>query len=965
MKKIYTLAIGILMLAGFAAYAPAAHAAFNDGTAGGPDCPTTMVANVNNNTPKSNYCWPSTVTAAPGDVVNAIIYYHNTSSDTAHNVTVRLSPRTAGASSAQTFTGSITSDAGGASGSGTVTISTPQTVTFGTVTWYKDQSYSTTPLPGGQTGAELFSSGLNLGDVPGWADCPISGTVRNAFCHQGWLMVSYQVGRTAVVTPCNLSINANPTSVSYNGSSTVSWTSSNCTNVTVNGPGISSNQTSGSQSTGALTTSATYTATGYGTDGTLVRQQAFVSVGSMSLPCTVSITASPTVVTSGGFSTLSWNSTNCTSIAISGPNVSISNTQFAGSTSTGSLYSTATYTISGNGTGGSATPQSVTVTVNPVVLQPCTVTGALTANPTSVNSGNSSTVSWSTSNCSSVSVTGPGISSSLSSGSQNTGPLYSTATYTLTATGTNTVTQQAVVTVNSVVTSNCAINSFYASPTQVNSGSSSTLYWSTSGCTNVYVSGPGVNSSAYSNSISIGPIYNTNTYTITASSSANTLTQTVTVTAFNNQNNTPPTVTTLAATNQGTNSATLNGYINSNNGSCGYSCGSTYTTYYFQYGTSQYSMNSQTPTQSLAGNSGNVSAYVSNLLPNTTYYFQVIGSNSYGSNYGGTLSFVTTGNTNYTALSAVTSLATNVTSSSARLNGFITGTATGPVTTYFEYGTSPSLGYQTGVQNVSTNLLTNYFDVINTSPNTTYYYRIVAASGGQTYPGSTVSFTTPSVATVPPVVITRVISGSGGGSAYISLSITDQSVSFLPGDSISYLVTYQNISSVTLSNAVLNVILPTGVTYRQSSQGVLTTNNTVAVALGTLLPGAQGTVSIQAVTDVNIVPGNNFVTTATLAFTTPSNAQDSAIAYVLNTVGSRNNLAGLALFGYGFFPNTLFGWILLLGLLLILILIARYFYHRANAQRQAVAPVTHVHYDTVAPGQNGMNGGYPGNNLPH
>jgi hypothetical protein len=168
---------------------------------------------------------------------------------------------------------------------------------------------------------------------------------------------------------------------------------------------------------------------------------------------------------------------------------------------------------------------------------------------------------------------------------------------------------------------------------------------------------------------------------------------------------------------------------------------------------------------------------------------------------------------------------------------------------------------------------------------------------------------------------------------------------------------------------VLNVILPTGITFRSSSQGVLTTNNTVAADLGTLVPGAQGTIIIQAVADMNVLPGNTLVTTATIAFTAPYNAQDSAVAYVLNNVVNRNSLTGLALFGYGFFPSTLLGWILLIGLIIILLLIARYFYHRGEADRRMAAPaVNHVHYDTPAPRANTSHddhGSYHGNNLPH
>ncbi len=878
MKKIYAYAFGVLMLAGAAALVPTTHASaavFND-NAFGIDCPTVAVANATRGTaPDSNGCWGTMSTAGANDVVNAVIYYHNNGTDTAHNVVARLSPQSAGISSTQIFSGSISaSNAPTVTGSGSINISPAENITFGTVKWYKDKNLSApTPLPGGQTGAELFSSGLNLGDVLPYTDCAVVGGVRDAACHEGWLMVSYRVGAAVASSTCQISITPAVSSVPQNGSTTISWTSNGCTNFSISGPGISSTAPVGTnQPTGALTTNATYTATGYSSNGQQVSQQAVVNV---STPATCQITSAsgPGSVSTGSTATLIWTTTNCTSITVAGSNVS-----------------------------------------------------------------------YTTSNLSQV-----------QSGSTVTGIMNSAVTYTVTATnGSTTDTRYVTVTPNG---GNTCTASITASQTQVQPGQTVQLNWSTtSGCTSVLVSGPnGTISTALFGPQSV-TVNNTATYTITASGT-NSSYASVTVTTGNNS---ALSATTNSATNVTANSATLNGYIYNNGSNCSYSCGNN-GTYYFQYGTSQYGLTSQTPTQTFFNNSGPVSANVNNLLSNTTYYFQLVATNGYSTVYGGTLSFVTTGNSS--SVTALTLLATNVTSTSVRLNGLVATSGAAYGTTYFEYGTSPSMTRQTSAQNIANGSSTNYFDTIATSPNTTYYYRIAASVGGQMYYGSTISFTTPGATAAPVVVTTRVI-GTGGGSAYVSLSITDQPQNVTPGDVIMYTVTYQNISGSILSNAILNVILPTGVTFRQASQGLLTTNNTVAATLGTLLPNAGGTITITAVADLGVTVGSTLVTTATLAFTTPSNAQDSAIAYVLNNVGMQNNLAGLALFGNGFFPTSLLGWILLLGILLILILIARYFYHRADANRR-VAPAVQYYAQAPAPGPQAPQGGYQGDHLPH
>ncbi len=75
---------------------------------------------------------------------------------------------------------------------------------------------------------------------------------------------------------------------------------------------------------------------------------------------TVSLTASPSSVASGGFSTLTWTSANAT--ACTGSGAWSSSLPLSGSVSTGALTATATYALQCTGTGGTATA-GATVTV--------------------------------------------------------------------------------------------------------------------------------------------------------------------------------------------------------------------------------------------------------------------------------------------------------------------------------------------------------------------------------------------------------------------------------------------------------------------------------------------------------------------------------------------------------------------------------------------------------------------------
>lgn len=160
-----------------------------------------------------------------------------------------------------------------------------------------------------------------------------------------------------------------------------------------------------------------------------------------SLP-TVSLVANPSSVNSGNSSTLSWSATNVTACSAGG---GWSGTKgLSGSESTGNLSASSTFSLTCTGAGGSAT-QSVTVAVTSAAP---TVT--ISANPTSVASGSSSTISWSSTNANSCTASGAWSGTRATSGSQSTGNLIGTSTFTLACTGTGgSTTQSTSVTISS------------------------------------------------------------------------------------------------------------------------------------------------------------------------------------------------------------------------------------------------------------------------------------------------------------------------------------------------------------------------------------------------------------------------------------------------------------------------------------------------------------------------------------
>jgi phosphatidylinositol-3-phosphatase len=152
-------------------------------------------------------------------------------------------------------------------------------------------------------------------------------------------------------------LSAQPSNIAVGASAVLSWTTTNATSVSIAGVG-----TFGASGSVTVTPSstATYTAIATGPGGT-AKSSATVTV-SQNPPPTISFSAQPNNITSGGTAVLSWTTTLATSVSIQGlgsfgPNGSTNVTP----------SSTTTYTATAQGPGGTAKASTtVTVTSNGV-----------------------------------------------------------------------------------------------------------------------------------------------------------------------------------------------------------------------------------------------------------------------------------------------------------------------------------------------------------------------------------------------------------------------------------------------------------------------------------------------------------------------------------------------------------------------------------------------------------------------
>ena len=232
------------------------------------------------------------------------------------------------------------------------------------------------------------------------------------------------------------SFNANPPSITPGESSTLSWKVSGATACSID-QGIGDVAVTGTRAVAPGST-ITYTLTATNASGnTRATYQVMVSgtpstPASTGLPVINSFIASPPSITAGSSVTLSWNVSNATSVTI---DQWVGAVASVGTTSVSPTATTNYILMAINAAGKTVATTQVTVTTGTATTLNLPVINFFSANPTSILSGESSTLTWNVSNATSVTIE-PGIGAVSLAGSRSVSPTVATV-YMLTATNTD------------------------------------------------------------------------------------------------------------------------------------------------------------------------------------------------------------------------------------------------------------------------------------------------------------------------------------------------------------------------------------------------------------------------------------------------------------------------------------------------------------------------------------------------
>lgn len=413
---------------------------------------------------------------------------------------------------------------------------------------------------------------------------------------------------------------------------------------------------------------------------------------------------------------------------------------------------------------------------------------------------------------------------------------------------------------------------------------------------------------------------------------------------------TQPYVSTNSATYVYQNSATLNGYVTSS--------GVSNVNAWFEWGTS-YSLGNSTSYNNYGSGSTGFTSSIFNLNQNTTYYYRAAAQSSYGTVYGNILSFTTTGQTynynyNYntsviSAPTVTTLLATEQTGSTAKLNGLVFSSSNQSSNSWFEWGATASLGNKTTTINVGNLSVVKHSDYITgLMSGQTYYYRIAAQNSYGTSYGGVNSFisetstyaVTPTATVVTPVVLkptTTVVTRGSSAQSLVTLSIEGGAEMIGVGEKRTYRVQWKNDSTQELKNVVLRVTFPASMNIDSATKGAFSSaENSVVVDLKTLSSKETGDTFIFATTGRGLKSGEVLVVTANMVYTGTNGVQGDAVAYVMHRaeVAQNGNGIGANIFGAGeFVPTTLFEWMLLMILTLVLVLLGNHLYGRFSGEK--------------------------------
>src|SRR3989344_5324504 len=334
---------------------------------------------------------------------------------------------------------------------------------------------------------------------------------------------------------------------------------------------------------------------------------------------------------------------------------------------------------------------------------------------------------------------------------------------------------------------------------------------------------------------------------------------------------------------------------------------------------------------------------ITGLDEDTEYFFKCLADNTDGDDESNIDNFTTdeNGGSNGNEPDVTTRSATDVTTNSALLRG--EADPNGEDTdVWFEWGTSASnLNRDTATEDIGDGTSNESFDarITGLSANTTYFFRAVGENNEGDDRGSILSFRTSTV--TPPTIITqiieRIVEREEEPEPEGLIITLDADTGNIDSNEIRYIVSYDNRTDETFTNAELIVEVPNELEFVDADPNADDeTGNNLSFIIGTISPGEEDSFVIDTEVASNVDENDEIAFVANVEYT-DSGTRKIVTVIDVTTLAQARSGAGFGAFIGGaladFFTNPLF-WLLIL--LAVIFFVYRYF---ANLAKPKVEPV--------------------------
>ena len=163
------------------------------------------------------------------------------------------------------------------------------------------------------------------------------------------------------------------------------------------------------------------------------------------------------------------------------------------------------------------------------------------------------------------------------------------------------------------------------------------------------------------------------------------------------------------------------------------------------------------------------------------------------------------------------------------------------------------------------------------------------------------------------------------------------------GDTVNYTINYANTTGGTITNAMLVILMPSGIDYTSATAqaSYSAPDKTVTILIGTLSAKQNGTVYLQGKANGLANGAATIATRVDFTYTKANGVNETTTTYITHSGLNCGNVLGANVLGSGFLPTSFAGWVILTVLICAIIYIARKYFSNKKEEHMHAEHLEH------------------------